>query len=695
MKKFLLVALAALFVGSANAQFAKKQTLSKAPAKAQHRVMPQATAKKFEMLPAKQVKPVLDKTARKLQVTQSLKNSLNPVVKPINRAARAAIVQSVYEGFGTDINPEEGGPVEWNMHTGTDQAGTKLLVQDVIPDPFGFEDGVVVEYTQSGNNIVIAPQLVASNSAGTMFVYLLDASSADGSITLTMDNNGNIIGTYDILYGAYDKEVTDMNDMDSYLGYYSYIQNIKYNVPGEIVTPTVSFEPGNLVLFAGLGLSGYSYNNNLAITSAYAPVSFRNLTTDKATEWQWSATRTSVDDVEETLTSSEKDFVINTIGLDIYHNISLKGINQTATSELFTFGVGKAEDPYTDSYVYAGGTQYQFEFSDGTYAPMTRQDPDGDLTFYTNWGTPDKYSTSMSKIYCYHEKPATPLYIEGITLPVVGGNFQSNFNLHIKIYEVDYTGSRPIFGRILAEGDATIANVDDTYATKSGLAAINFDELYTEDEFGMSEDFDGFIDTEFMIVIEGWDNGTFSAVLGCQDAPLDNARKSTWFEKTGEAGSMYSYTSWNTSLYVGLIGATYGWMHTEDNTNVTIPVEGGEATIHIADALYPAEYTWLDDEMPEWLEIGLLTGETDFDFDFVFHADALPAGEESREAEITFVQWGAKLTVKVTQGASTGINVVTTSVKTTGNAMFNLAGQRVDNSFKGLVIKDGKKVMMK
>ena len=692
MKKFLLVAFAALFVGSANAQFAKKQIVGKPQASKTHRVLPQATAKKYEAVPAKQVKAVANKTVKQLQVTSALTNSLKPVVKPINKVARAAAVQAVYEGYGTDLQE---GPVAWEMYTGTDEDGTTLLIQDVIPDPFGFENGVVVEYTQSGNDIVIAPQLVASNSAGTMFVYLIDASSADGSITLTMDNDGNIIGTYDILYGAFSQQTTDMNNMDLYLGYYSYVQNVKYNVPGDIVTPTVSFEPGNLVLFAGLGMSGYSYNNNLSMTSAYAPVSFRNITTDKVTEWQWSATRTSMDDEEETLTSDEKDFVINTVGLDTYNNISLVGVNQTATSEAFKFGLGKsAEYDGYDAYLYAGGTQYQFEFSDGTYATMTRQDPDGVLKFYTNWGTPDIYTTSMSKIYNYFEKPATPLYIEGITLPVVSGNYSKDFNLHVKIYEVDYTGSRPILGRILAEGDATIDNVDQSYS--SGLSAINFNDLYVEDEIGMSESLPFLhIDTEFMVVIEGWDNGTFSGVLGSQDAPLDNARRSTWFEKTGEEGSMYSYTGWNTSLFVGLIGATYGWMHTEDDTNVALPAEGGQATIHIADSFYPAEYTWLDDdtEEVEWLDITLNPGETDYDFDLVFTAAALPEGTTGREAEITFVQWGAKLTVKVTQGEATGIT--TTVVKIINGKAYDLSGRQAKAGQKGLIIRDGKKFIVK
>ena len=43
---------------------------------------------------------------------------------------------------------------------------------------------------------------------------------------------------------------------------------------------------------------------------------------------------------------------------------------------------------------------------------------------------------------------------------------------------------------------------------------------------------------------------------------------------------------------------------------------------------------------------------------------------------------------------ATGISTVKTA--NTGNGMiYNLAGQRVDNSYKGLVIKNGKKVVQK
>ena len=59
------------------------------------------------------------------------------------------------------------------------------------------------------------------------------------------------------------------------------------------------------------------------------------------------------------------------------------------------------------------------------------------------------------------------------------------------------------------------------------------------------------------------------------------------------------------------------------------------------------------------------------------------------------MQEGAKLEVTVTQGKATGVNVTTKTVKTSNAAMFNLAGQRVNKNFKGLVVKDGQKFMNK
>lgn len=45
--------------------------------------------------------------------------------------------------------------------------------------------------------------------------------------------------------------------------------------------------------------------------------------------------------------------------------------------------------------------------------------------------------------------------------------------------------------------------------------------------------------------------------------------------------------------------------------------------------------------------------------------------------------------------ATTGISKITTTTNTADAPMYNLAGQRVDSNYKGMVIQNGKKVMKK
>ena len=675
MKRFLLIAIAALTVGAANAQLVKKQAAGKP--QTQHQMTHKASvSKKYELAGAKAgVKAVQDKFSSNAKQSAGIKD-LKPVIRQFKASRRAAELQPVYEGFGMERS--SGNTVTWNMTSGTvttDDATLNVL-KNIIPNPFGFDE-VLAEYTfdPESSSIIVKPQLVASGTdddKNPIYIFLESATSADGSITFTLDETGHITGSYSIIYSVYPNEIYNFDEwMYTYEGY----SGVKYNLPGEDVTPDISFESANLVLFAGLGLSGYSYNSNLAMTGAYATTNFANRTTDKVTAWNWSAIDASSDEEGVVYaTGKDFDFPLSLKGGDAVGNVQLVATNNTKIADPFIFGAGKYLDEgaphYENCYIYAGESAMDFEFSDGSTAIMTRQDPDGHLKFYTNWGTPDIAGEdySMSKIYCYHEKPAAPLYITGVTLPMVNFTAKNNFELHIKICKVTWPNGRngrPQLGEVLAEGDASGDNVNAEYS--AGLTAVEFTELYRDSEDGLGEDIEYlFLEDEFMIVIEGWDNGTFSGVLGSQDAPLETALTSTWFEKSGNEGSMYSYTSWKTSLFVGLLGATYGWLYTEDNTNVTLPVEGGQTALHIQPYLCNSEESesmtrlWLDyssEEIPDWLKVSFANEdyvETNT-FDLAFEAEPLPAGVESRQANLVFCQEGGLLKVTITQGASAGI----------------------------------------
>ncbi len=651
-------------------------------------------------------------------------------------------------------------PVDWLMQSGTkimDDETIRFFV-DMTPldETFSglYPDGIPVEYEQEGSTITIRPQVIASiegdEEEDSQYILLFSATSDDGCIVLTEEKTGlKTIEGESILIGAWSTSEFD-SSFETYLGGYQYIDKPKYRTPDAPAEAPedVACEPEELVLFAGLGYSGYSFNDNLGVLGAYAPTTLRNLTFDIATDFEWSAKETDADDVETTLRSGDRDFTINTQGGAIYSDFSLIAHNEKTVSEPFTWGANNmvtddegnpTDEPiYEAMHLYAGEGASSFTFSDGSHAVMTRQNPDYELTFYLNWATPGLWGqhsdnvTSMSTIYSYQGKPATPLYLTGVTLPIVEFTGTDDFELHIKLCkcERDARGNLTV-GDIIAEGDATMDNVNADY--DKGITAVEFNELYVEDEFGMSETVDYlFIEDEFVIIIEGWDNGTFEGVLGSQSYNF-NEITSTWFRETGEdeSGRLHSYSGGWPQLFIGLLDATYGYLYTEDDTELKYDVEGGTSTIHINPM-----YNSIDDEteeptyrlfvegiyendeeveeVPEWLNFEVANEDytkatevdeegneytyyvNGIDYDLVVTAQPLPEGEQYRTAKVVFFQEGAKLTVTVEQGVDpNGISTIVADSSLKNRRPFNLAGQPVDKNYKGIVVKDGKKVLVK
>lgn len=653
-------------------------------------------------------------------------------------------IDKEYNAHGVDYFANEA--VDWVMQRGTtkmDDEETHFFV-DMTPliDTFAdiYPNGIDVEYKQSGSTITVEPQIIAhiDDEQGTEYIMLSSGTSDDGVITLTEGENGTLKISDDesIIIGAWKTNKFDPS-FETYDGSYSYIENIKYRLPDEPAEAPkdVACEPNELVLFAGLGYSGYSYNDNLAVMGAYAPTTFRNITMDIATDFAWSVNETD-GDVETAITSDKRNFTLNTTGGAVYEDFLLTAYNQGEASDPYAWGTGHAtnsegEIRFEAIHAYAGSRAGDFQFSDGTYAVMTRQNPDYDLTFYVNWGTPnyaDSYNISrIATIYSYQGKPATPLYLTGVTLPMVSFEPNDDFNLHIKLCKCrrSATGSLTL-GDVIAEGDATMDNVNADY--DAGITAVEFTELYKEDEFGMSETVDYlFIEDEFVIVIEGWDNGTFSGVLGSQEYNF-NENTSTWFQAVGEQ-RLRSYGGGWPQLFIGLLDATYGYLHTDDNTNLIFSKDGGTSMIHV-DPMYCDDETEepcyvLDvesvtedgeevEDIPEWINIEIANEdyttatETDeegneyeyfvngIDYDMVVTVDELPEGITTRTSKIVYYQKGAKLTLTVTQDIDPdAISTVVEKTPIKNSRAYNMAGQPVGKNYKGIIVKDGKKVLVK
>ena len=165
-------------------------------------------------------------------------------------------------------------------------------------------------------------------------------------------------------------------------------------------------------------------------------------------------------------------------------------------------------------------------------------------------------------------------------------------------------------------------------------------------------------------------------------------------------------------MFVGLLGAAYGYLYTEDNTNLTIANEGGLASIHVNPMLYsvdedknPSYRLFIEsinvdgeevEEVPEWLHVSVANEdyEKGNEYDLVFEAEALPSEVAGRSVAITFFQEGAQLKVTVSQGETAGVQTVVSSSKAANGKLFDLSGRQV-NGKKGLIVRDGKKFIVK
>ena len=623
-----------------------------------------------------------------------------------------------YQGYGVDYKTKES--VSWPMKRGTLIEGdTKTpALLDIVPQPSAFTtlypNGIPVAYTTTANSIVIAPQILATTNDGYN-VIIFDGNSEDGTITFTLGEGGAITTAdkQEIVIGAFLTETVDFTG-ENYGGYYQITDNIQYLLPNQKLVPTPSYEPEGVYLHSTISVTGYGYYSSQAMMPAYAPVTFKNYSVDPADEWKWSITPYATDDMGETVldasnatTADTKDFVFNTIGGTTYAPAQLVASLGGESSAPFVWGKEQIDEESGETYpayVHAG-TSFS-PFTDGSEPVITRANPtDFDLYYDGNHATPDKARYSMSKLYLIQGKPAAPLYIEGVNLMVYDFQSDDNFSLTCKLVKIERSATGRITpGEVIAESEISNADV----VTEGQRSLLRWSEFYVEDEWGMSITLDHmFIEDDFMVVIEGWDNGTFSCYPFTDGYEPSNGSSSIYFEMSDEPGSMYSFTGYCAHLLVGFINASYGYLHTTDDTDVVLPVGGGEAMLHVEPMLFSVdeetqEYTtrlFVDEdvEVPEWLTMEIANekyDEEDISFDLKFSADALPAGTQGRSAVIPVWQEGAQLVITVTQGNANGISTTVTSSKVTGDKLYRLNGMQARGQ-KGIVVAKNRKYVAK
>lgn len=709
MKKVLLMAAVALITVTANAQkvnkgFTKRsQDKNVVVKKGQHTFVKETDAS---------FKLVSKKFMKKNLTTAPVKTATLKAANKINKSAqirKASAVQPTYNGSGKDYF--SGNRMTWTMSsvsleaTETEPAANYLLDVIPLPEDWASLETIPVEYTLDGSTLTIEPQKVVTGSkedGSNVYYYLHSWTSDDGSIVFTIGDDGSIttIEGEDIAYSGFSEDRFDLSqDAGIYQSSAEDIVNIQYTLPGQAIIPNAEYVPSSFFLSAGLNPNwNYWY---LMMTSPTAPVEFKNKTDnfDQST-WiqnlaQFNGSAWEKGDVVAQSSDTDFSFVPE---LEATYFVP----ELTASYE------GNAGEPayYLDSKTRFSTGDYSgsYNFGEGTPLPTWGNfNLSGSLSLANTAGA--------DAIISYQGKPGSSLYFEGINVLMYNFVPKDNFTMKCKIVKITRDADENItIGETIAESEVDPDNIE----TGSKSTRLNFNQFYAYDEDGMSYNLDYImIEDEFAVVFEG------------VNTKADDATYAGSFLCLSDDG-MYSYaimpgkTEWEgygwsgKRVVLGFTEAVFGYLYTEDNTEITFPEEGGDVTLHIKPMFSKKEgdenVTWLEveqnSELPEWISFETTNDtytEDEYSFDLVLTADPLnsasgaPRKEPAtgRTAEFDLMQPGAILHFKVQQGAVTGISDVQVTKTTTDGKVYNIAGQRLNSNAKGLIVKDGKKMIVK
>ena len=708
MKKTLLIAMTAIMMASvASAQALKSirsdKVLSNKPRPAMMQVKNDAPIKAAPQLHSRIVKKDLN-IGKKISLSQKAQRSLKATtrVKALSAPRKAGALKESYTGMGTNYFTKT--KETWTLTTGVLSDGQTPCLTDVLPLPEDFADleAISVPYTLEDDEIVIQPTVVAESEDenGKFYVILFSLVDEEGCIRLTIDEEGKLTTNKSdyYAYGAWDQpeyilEENDEGEVDykGYQGAYSLFTNVQYLTEDEITVPEARYEPAATYFHIGASSSGYGYIANYAVVPPYATIPFKNLTTDFADAWSWRMAQldynsdTKEYSEAEVFSASTQDFFINTLP-ETYSPAQLTASYLTETGAPFSWGMPyEYENKSYDPYIFGGEITSSMIFTDETEATLTRANTkDFGYYYWSSLATPGLSSEDkqFSTVISYQGKPAAPLYIEGVHFGVYKLEATEDFNLKCKIQKMTFDeNEKPVLGDVLAESEITYEDIADKIGDNG---SFDWTEFYVEDEWGMTKSIDYlFVEDEFAVVIEGWDNGTFncySLIDGCEIGNVAN----TYFKVVGdEEEAIHWYRNNYYHLDLGFYGG-WGYLHTEDATDLTYGKDGGTSTIHIDPMLYsvddeteePTYSLYIDgiyeneeevEEVPEWLSVEVAnedyTKDEDgnfvhgIDYDLVFTASALPEGTTERSAQIVFFQTGAKLVVTIKQTGD-GVSIV-------------------------------------
>ena len=290
----------------------------------------------------------------------------------------------------------------------------------------------------------------------------------------------------------------------------------------------------------------------------------------------------------------------------------------------------------------------------------------------------------------------SPLKINQINMPIynvsateVSDILPEDAQVKVEIIAADLTTGRIYADSVYA---STIIAAEDCQVLGGGPASL-VAKFFEEDPFGGMMEVSVVCPGDFVVQITGYNEGNCDfGFLTDYYAPTGSTLfvvngKYTEFWKSG-SNLAISYDAYWPTAY-----------NAAGSEVLVAPAEGGVAmdgeypAIAILTNLLDPENEMYVENAPEWIE-------TELDFSTYaeggyvqaqFTAAALPEGETGRQGIVTINADGYLLDIVINQGEVVNTGVENVVAPEFNGKTFNLLGVEVDENYKGIVIKNGKK----
>lgn len=458
--------------------------------------------------------------------------------------------------------------------------------------------------------------------------------------------------------------------------------------------------------------------------------------------WDWNDNQTFVD----CGTSQSDTYSIDADG-SMHVNITFDGGNSLPTlswsTDSFTIG---AENPYFDlntddnpnafmkyyPQIYSGidvvNRRLQpLNFFDVHGKEYFEGSMDNNYVYGSGKFTDNGKTYTMTGLYQYYDKPMAPLYVEDIFLMAISTGYApipEGKELRMQIHDVlEQNGTKIPGENILYELTATKADVVNAGGVDGDADSYNlYDLVFTKkNSDGKAEGF--VLDQPFYVVIDGLDgDGVDCGFLGTEipyyyNSDFDptygiwknDAGQPEYFKLYDNVAAIMTFTSkfdYANPMYYGP-NENYGIVRISDDGNTAETIADGNK---YPGSMIKVNGDWFDEDgnaqytitgQADWVKNIEVDVNTYAEYEvvlFKYTCDALPAGVDGRQCELTIHGHGTNSTYPIVllQGNATfnGINDVKVDGKANGKT-YNLAGQNVKADAKGIVIRDGKKYVVK